>query len=266
MPRYTCDCETLSRRKMADAPINILTGQSKIARGKSILRITDETEISGLMNLAVLCDFDGTVTTIDTAEFVLERFAQGDFRTFDRQFERGKMTLEECLNKQFSLVNASRNQILAELKDQVVFRRNFKKMAEHCKEHLIPLVIVSAGLDFVVKHFLKLNNCLDLVNICTPKTAFSASGIRFTFPTLFDRTSENFKQDLVRWYKSQDKKVIFIGNGVADFPAIKDADYAFVIRSSRLAKLCESREMACEEIAEFQQVIEAICKIEIGCK
>jgi 2-hydroxy-3-keto-5-methylthiopentenyl-1-phosphate phosphatase len=222
--------------------------------------------ISGLMDLVVLSDFDGTVTTIDTAEFILGRFAKGDFRRFDRQFERGRITLEECLNRQFSLVNASRKQILGELKGKVIFRPNFKKLAEHCKAHCIPLVIVSAGLDFVVKDFLKLNGCLDLVEVCTPKTVFSADSIRFAFPTLFDATSENFKQDLVRWYKGQNKKVIFIGDGVADFPAIKDADYVFVIESSRLAKMCESCEMACESIADFQQVIEAICKIKLGYK
>jgi 2-hydroxy-3-keto-5-methylthiopentenyl-1-phosphate phosphatase len=214
------------------------------------------------MNLVVLCDFDGTITTVDTAAWVLARFAQGDWRLFDKQFENGEITLEECLNRQFSLVKASKKQILEELKNVVIFRPNFKKLAKHCKENRIPCIIVSAGLDFVIKHFLQLNGCLNLVEVCAAKTVFSAQGIRFIFPTLFDRKSENFKHDMVMHYKSQNGKVIYVGDGMADYAAARDADYSFTIRNSRLARLCMSHEIRCRNTNDFQDVIEAIRKIE----
>jgi 2-hydroxy-3-keto-5-methylthiopentenyl-1-phosphate phosphatase len=210
------------------------------------------------MDLVVLCDFDGTITTIDTAEFILARFAQGNWRLFERQFENGEITLEECLNKEFSLMRVSEEQILEELKNVVTFRPSFKKLAEYCKENRIPLIIVSAGLDFVINHFLKLNSCLNLVEVHAAKTAFSADGIRFTFPTLFDRTSDNFKHDMVRHHKSQGRKIVYVGDGSADYAAAKDADYSFAIEGSRLAKLCISRGIPCRNIIDFQDVIEAI--------
>jgi 2-hydroxy-3-keto-5-methylthiopentenyl-1-phosphate phosphatase len=213
------------------------------------------------MNLVVLCDFDGTITTIDTAEFVLARFAQGDFRAFDKQFERGELTLEECLNRQFSLVKASKTQILDELRDKVTFRPSFKRLAEFCKEERIPFLIVSAGLDFVIEYFLKLNNCLDLIEVIAPKITFGSSGIKFTFPRLADDGSANFKQDLVKSYKKQDKKVIYIGDGLADWEAAKCADYSFAIKGSRLAKLCRKHGIACRNITDFYEIIEAIRKI-----
>jgi 2-hydroxy-3-keto-5-methylthiopentenyl-1-phosphate phosphatase len=43
--------------------------------------------------MAVLCDFDGTTTEVDTAEFVLGMFAQGDWRAIDALFEKGDITL-----------------------------------------------------------------------------------------------------------------------------------------------------------------------------
>jgi 2-hydroxy-3-keto-5-methylthiopentenyl-1-phosphate phosphatase len=218
--------------------------------------------MSEVVNLVVLCDFDGTVTTIDTAEFVLARFAGGDFRTFDRLFERGEVTLEECLNRQFSLVKASKKQILEELKDKVVFRANFKKLAEFCSQRPIPLMIVSAGLDFVVEHFLRLNTCFGLVKVLVPTTVFGVNGINFTFPRLSDTASENFKQDVARRYRRQGKRVMYVGDGPADYPAIKDADYAFAIEGSKLAKLSESHGTTYESMTDFQQVIEAIRKID----
>jgi len=71
------------------------------------------------MNFVVLCDFDGTITRIDTAEFVLSKFAQGNWRFFSDQFEKGEITLEDCLKKQFALVKVSKKEILNEL-DSIV--------------------------------------------------------------------------------------------------------------------------------------------------
>jgi 2-hydroxy-3-keto-5-methylthiopentenyl-1-phosphate phosphatase len=161
-------------------------------------------------------------------------------------------------------VKASKKQILEELKNVVIFRPNFKKLAKHCKENRIPCIIVSAGLDFVIKHFLKLNGCLNLVEVCAAKTVFGAQGIRFVFPTLIDTKSENFKHDMVIRYKSQNMEVIYAGDGLADYAAARDSDYSFTIRNSRLARLCMSHEIRCRNITDFQDVIEAIRKIEPG--
>jgi 2-hydroxy-3-keto-5-methylthiopentenyl-1-phosphate phosphatase len=214
------------------------------------------------MNLVALCDFDGTITRIDTAEWVLGKFAKGDWRQYDRQFEKGEIELEECLNKEFSLVKASEEQILEELKTVVTFRPNFKKFGEFCKENSIPLIIVSAGLDFVIKHFLQANNCLDLVTVYAAKTTFSLEGIKLTFPIMFDNSSDNFKHDMVRHYSSQNMKVMYIGDGLADYAGAKDADFAFVIEGSRLAKLCKTHRILCKSITGFQEITEAIREIE----
>ena len=45
--------------------------------------------------LAVLCDFDGTITLTDTLEYVLRKFAVGDWRSFDEKYERGEITLQD---------------------------------------------------------------------------------------------------------------------------------------------------------------------------
>jgi 2-hydroxy-3-keto-5-methylthiopentenyl-1-phosphate phosphatase len=213
------------------------------------------------MSLAVLCDFDGTIAEIDTAVFVLDRFGRGDWRMLDRQYERGQITLEECLRRQFSMVVATQEEILNELDKAVTFRPNFERLVRYCRSKSIPFVIVSAGLDFVISHFLRQEGWEGLVETCAARTHFGAGGIEFVFPKLFDKGSVNFKQDLVKHYKAMGKEVIYIGDGSADYAAAISADYPFAIKSSRLAKLCESQGRGCAVITDFIEVVEAIRRI-----
>ncbi|MCW4055389.1 MAG: MtnX-like HAD-IB family phosphatase [Candidatus Bathyarchaeota archaeon] len=213
------------------------------------------------MDLAVLCDFDGTIANIDTAVFVLDRFGQGDWRALNKQYELGQITLEECLRRQFSRVVATQEEILDELDKAVTFRPNFEGLVRYCQKKSIPFVIVSAGLDFVINYFLRQKDWDELVETCTPKTQFKANGIDFVFPKLSSQTSANFKQDQVRLYRAQGKKVIYIGDGAADYAAAITADYPFAVKGSRLAKLCETQRQGCSVMTDFKKVAETIRRI-----
>lgn len=153
------------------------------------------------MGLVLICDFDGTVVDIDTVEFLLERFAEGDWRTFDLLYERGEITLEECMQRQFSMLRAPKPLMLRELEKAVFFRSGFKALAEYCRIRRIPLVVASAGLDFVIRHFLEREGWGEPIEVYAAKTVFTEEGIELTFPGLMDETSADFKEDLVKHYK-----------------------------------------------------------------
>src|SRR5438132_13538266 len=103
------------------------------------------------MKLAVLSDFDGTVTLNDTFQNVLEKFGQGDWRAVDDQYVKGEITLEECLRRQGGMVRASKTQLLDEVDRVTTIRPALDNLAEYCKTHDYPLVWVSAGLHLVIK-------------------------------------------------------------------------------------------------------------------
>lgn len=208
--------------------------------------------------LVVLCDFDGTVIDIDTSLFILTRFAEEDWRIFDEQYEQGEITLEECLRKQFSSVRVPKARILKEVETIPTVRPNFENLVEYCRTHMIPLVLVSAGVDFVIKCFLELHNLANSVEIYTPKARSTTKGIKFTFPKLLEKASVNFKDDLVRHYKKQGKTVIYVGDGSADYHAAKNAHVSFAIKNSKLAELLKKDEIPHKEMSDFQEVIEAI--------
>lgn len=213
------------------------------------------------MGFVVLSDFDGTIVTIDTAEYALLKFADGDWKGVEREFERGDITFEECLRRQFAMLKVPEEELLKELKPVTTLRPNFAAFQEFCKEQQIPIVIVSGGLDFYIRNFLSSEGLLKHVSICAPKSEFTAKGIQATFPDLLDESSVNFKDDLVRYYRRQGERTIYIGNGLGDYPAVKAADYSFVIKDSALAKVCRSAGLHVNEIDDFQEAIETLKRL-----
>jgi 2-hydroxy-3-keto-5-methylthiopentenyl-1-phosphate phosphatase len=212
------------------------------------------------MKLAVLSDFDGTITLNDTFENVLARFGKGDWRTVDDQYVRGEITLEECVRRQGAMVQVPRTQILSYLDGVTEFRPNFHQLTEFCKTNRFPLVIVSAGLDFAIKHFLTRERFRDQVKLFAASAKCTSTGIQFEWPKLKSNRSMNFKDDMVRYYKTRADTVAYIGDGRWDLHALRNADRRFVIRNSKLAELCKEQEIQATTITDFQEVVISLQK------
>ena len=207
------------------------------------------------MNLAILCDFDGTIVDIDTAEFILEKFVEDNWQQFDVELEKGEITLEECMRKQYSMIKVPRARLLDVLEQATTIRANFDKLVEYCRTREIPLIIVSAGLDFCIEHFLKLGGWEGQVEVHSAKTHFTDKGIELSFPKSIDEFSVDFKVDLIKFYRRQGKRVLYIGDGRSDYNAVRNADFSFVIKGTPLEELCQKEKIAHQSISDFQEVI-----------
>ena len=212
------------------------------------------------MKLAVLSDFDGTVTLNDTFQNVLEKFGQGDWRAVDDQYVKGEITLEECLRRQGGMVRASKTQLLDALDQVTKFRLGFDNLAEYCKTNHYPLVLVSAGLDFVIKHFLMRKNLMDKVELFAAVAKCTPMGIKFDFRKLKDNRSMNLKDDTVRYYKTRADTVVYIGDGRWDLQALRSADLRFAIKNSKLALLYKEQEIQATTVADFTEMVTSLQK------
>jgi 2-hydroxy-3-keto-5-methylthiopentenyl-1-phosphate phosphatase len=210
------------------------------------------------MSMAVLSDFDGTIVDIDTGEYVLSQFAHGDWRAYDGQLERGETTLEECLTKQFAMVKETEEKLLRQVEGVASFRPGFEDLVDYCEKNGFSFVVVSGGLDFIIKHALRAKNLLDRVEIVAPIANVTKRGIGFRFPKSSQVGSLNFKDDLVRAYANRGSKTVYIGDGLPDFAAIAKADVRFAIRGSRLSKLCKREGIAFQEINDFYDVLRSL--------
>jgi 2-hydroxy-3-keto-5-methylthiopentenyl-1-phosphate phosphatase len=210
------------------------------------------------MDFAVLSDFDGTITEIDTAVIVFNKFINGNWRIFNEQLDRGEITLEQCMREQFSMIKAPKSVILNEKELNISFRPGFEELVYFCKDNQVPFEIVSAGLDFVINHLLEGRGLDGKTKVSAVRTRFTGDGIEMDSLELHDRHSIDFKDDLVNYYKYKGYFVLFIGDGMSDKGAVRSADYVFVIKGSRLAEFCKKEGINHQEMSDFQEVIARI--------
>jgi len=209
-------------------------------------------------SLAVLSDFDGTVTLTDTFEYLLKKYAQGNWQQYDEQYDRGEITLREVMNKQGAMIRVPEMVLVAEMERVIGFRPHFDKLIAYCRINKIPIGVVSAGIDLVINDLLRMKGWNHLVKVYAAKAEATPNGIRFTFPRLRDKTSLGFKDDIVRLHHSRRRRVVYVGDGRYDMPALKLTDYPFAVKGSRLAGLCRQQNIPAREITDFQEVLTAI--------
>jgi 2-hydroxy-3-keto-5-methylthiopentenyl-1-phosphate phosphatase len=169
--------------------------------------------------------------------------------------ESEEITLEECIKTQFEMLKGNKEEILEVLIKSVNLRPNTEKFIEFCHQNNIPFIILSAGLDFAINYYMEQFNNSYNIPLYSPKTEFLNNKVRLTFPPLEDKKSKNFKQDIVLKYNKIDNISIYIGNGLSDFEGVRVADYAYVVKNSKLANLCKEEEITHMEFVDFMEII-----------
>lgn len=206
----------------------------------------------------VVSDFDGTIVNVDTTEVVLDLNADPDWKRIDERLERGEVSFEDSLRQEFAMIRVPQEVILGQLDRVAALRPNFGRLVDYCMSNGMELKVASGGFDFCIQHFLNQDEWLKFIQIHAPKSRFTENGYTLTFPEKITPPSVNFKDDLVRREKMKGKRVFFVGNGFGDYPAAREADFAFAIKTSRLAELCREGNVPHKEIDDFQEVVDAL--------
>lgn len=209
---------------------------------------------------ALFVDFDGTIVNTDTAQIALDRFGASDWIRIDEALERGEVSFEESLRREFATLRASEETIIEEVSRVTALRPNFDRLIVYCRSNNLPVTVVSGGLDFCIRHFLNRYDWLKLVRIYAPKARFTGNGYSVTFPKTFAASSTNFKDDLVRHEKENGTRVFFVGNGFGDLAAAKESEFVFAIKGSKLAELCRKQSVPHEEVDDFGQVVDSLAQ------
>jgi len=208
------------------------------------------------MKTLVQCDFDGTVTEEDTSFFLLDAFAQGDWRRLLREYKEHRISVGEFNTKAFAMVKADKPTLLGALKGKIKVRAGFHELVNYCRRRGLRLVIVSNGLDFYIEATLK-DLELESIEVHAAQASFHPEGMKVQYlgPD-GERLEDGVKEAYTKSFLKLGYRVIYVGNGDSDFAPAKYAHHVFA--TGELLVYCRENNLNYKPFDNFVDVVRDI--------
>jgi 2-hydroxy-3-keto-5-methylthiopentenyl-1-phosphate phosphatase len=208
------------------------------------------------MKTLVQCDFDGTVTEEDASFFLLDAFAQGDWRRLLREYKEHKISVGEFNTKAFAMVKDDKPKLLEELKDKVRVRAGLHELVNYCLKKGFRLAIVSNGLDFYIKAVLK-GLGLESIEVHAAQASFHPEGMKVQYVGPDGKILEDdFKEAYIKSFLKLGYRVIYVGNGDSDFAPAKYAHHVFA--TGELLAYCRENNLNYKPFENFSDIVRYI--------
>jgi 2-hydroxy-3-keto-5-methylthiopentenyl-1-phosphate phosphatase len=205
------------------------------------------------MKTLVQCDFDGTVTEEDASFFLLDAFAQGDWRRLLREYKEHKISVGEFNTKAFAMVKDDKPTLLEELKSKVKVRAGLYELVNYCLKKGFRLVIVSNGLDFYIKAVLK-DLGLENIEVHAAQASSHPEGMKVQYVGPDGKILEDdFKEAYIKSFLKLGYRVIYVGNGDSDFAPAKYAHHVFA--TGELLAYCKDNNLKYKPFENFIDVV-----------
>ena len=203
--------------------------------------------------MIIQCDFDGTITRNNLSVLLRQNFARGDWEKTEADYLRGYLAVEQSNRLQYSLITESKEKLQEFARQHVEVRPGFVEFAKYCHETGIPLVIVSSGLDFYIETVLIEIGMQNLELHCG-QTAFGKDGIVVSYADPEGNIiNEGFKKRYLNWLKKRDNDITYIGDGLSDLEAARNADHVFA--TDHLLRLLNTDSVACSAFSDFCELL-----------
>ena len=102
----------------------------------------------------VYVDFDGTIAPSDPTDNVFDRFCDPAWREIEREWQQGLRTARDCMASQVDLLRAT-PEALDRLLRSFPIDPHFPGFVELCRRWRLQVVVVSDGMDRVVRQVLQ---------------------------------------------------------------------------------------------------------------
>jgi 2-hydroxy-3-keto-5-methylthiopentenyl-1-phosphate phosphatase len=186
------------------------------------------TDPAELPALAVLCDFDGTATSVDVINEIYYIFGDCHCHDLNHMWDNLQITsIQEYLGC-FRGIHVPQERIEKTLFDGVGIDPGFRLLKSFCQQRGYPFALISDGLGWYIHYILHRHGIHDLDVFCN-EISFTPSGYKFRFPYYDPSTPKRgvCKPNIVQGYRQLAKQVIYIGDGLTDVEGAQAADMVF---------------------------------------
>ncbi len=209
--------------------------------------------MGSIKDIVVLVDFDGTITPRDVGALLFNTFSKDESRKVVSRWIKGEISSKECLERECRLIKIDQSKLRNFALSQKI-DVNFPNFVDLCKRERLKLAILSDGLDLYIKLILGKYG-LDQIPFYSNTLSFENGELKLEFP-YFDRgcgNCGNCKRYHLNSLKGKDKKVVYIGDGLSDKCAVRQAEYVFAKRDLR--KYCIKENIRHFSFVNFKDVM-----------
>jgi 2-hydroxy-3-keto-5-methylthiopentenyl-1-phosphate phosphatase len=213
-----------------------------------------------MKNIAVLCDFDGTVADDDVGNLLFRTFTEGGAsREVVNRWKEGLISSRECLERECALARLTKDTL-----DRFIRKRRideyFKDFLDFAKKRGMEIVIVSDGLDYYIEKML-LRHGVAEIEFFANQLDISNGSLRVDFPyyDLMECTDcGNCKRHHLEKFKDAGYFVVYVGNGLSDRCPAEYADLVFA--KGDLLAHCRKTGIDCIAFENFRDVERELLK------
>ncbi len=206
--------------------------------------------------MIIQCDFDDTIIRNNLSILLRENFARGSWQKIESDYLHGYLTVEQSNKLQFALIKEPKESLQEFVRQHIEIRPGFVEFVRYCQESAIPFVIVSSGLDFYIESVLTQIGMPDLELHCG-QALFGKNGIAVSYTDPEGNiVNEGFKNKYLTWLKKRGKNIIYIGDGLSDLEAARQADHVFA--TAHLLRLLSDGAVLCDGFSDFHDLLHQV--------
>jgi 2-hydroxy-3-keto-5-methylthiopentenyl-1-phosphate phosphatase len=206
--------------------------------------------------ILVLCDFDGTICTVDMGNKILNRFTGEGWEEIDRAYCADEIGSRDAYTQVSSLFRGTRPQMLEFVLNYERLDPYFSDFYQFCRNKGIHLKIVSDGLDFYIDAILRKHNLQDIEFFSNVVVFPDSNTLFIEFPRINNQCEKcgTCKNSVLKQYRLEYDRVIYVGNGHSDVCPAKDADLVFA--KDVLYEKCVQNGTSCIHYENFGDIRE----------
>ena len=201
----------------------------------------------------IFVDFDGTITTLDSLEYILNKYAGTVWQSIENLVTQKKILEKEALQKEFDLLHADLKHVLADLQD-IPVDPHFREFVQMCRTHDVPLTVLSGGFDVFIQTIFKFNGIENLPFYSNSVQVKEGKWRVVPSPTPRLRNNCNHcKSYWLRKARLSGSTVVYIGDGNTDRCPAERADIRFA--KNNLAAYLKQASLAYYPFRDFADIM-----------
>ncbi|CAG9956290.1 unnamed protein product [Clonostachys rosea f. rosea IK726] len=219
-------------------------------------------------------DFDGTVTTADSNDFMTDNLGFGKAKRVEsnKGVLFGHVHFRDSFQEMLDSINTPFNECLEILKKNIVLDPGFAEFYNWSRENNVPIVILSGGMEPVIRALLDilLGPGWDIQIVSNDVTSREGKDLNekggWTIKFHDDSIHGHDKSIEIRKYSSLPNRptLFYAGDGVSDLSAAKETDLLFAKADKDLVTYCENEKVPFVTFRDWTTITQTVKDIVAG--